>query len=229
VQENTKEEKMKAVKFLLEVAVAALLIGLIIFFVRDASAQSEYQVMKYLDDHGYSNKVTYVEDYKYLQTPNGIVIDVWKIPGVAKPDYTNLPSEAVSLMWYQEVKIQNDKPYLLKMVDNMYISFLTNDWTTVLRGYGLIASNQTITVTNTSSSQNIIYLITLKAYSKTDYYNMAGEFDRYRTQIERSWEELGWNKDDAMGLVRWHDLGYGVQKPKKMETPKVTGQLKRKK
>lgn len=219
---------MRQIKLLLEFAFWSLLFGLLIFFTNAARAQSEYQVMKYLDDHGYTNKVTYVVDYKYLQTANGIVLDVWKIP-MAKPDYTNLPSEADSLAWYQEVKLQNDKPYLLKMVDNMYISFLTNDWTTVLRGYGLIESNQTITVTNTSSSQNIIYLITLKAYSKTDYYNMAGEFDRYRAQIERSWEDLGWNKDDAMGLVRWHNLGYGMKPPVAVIRPKSETRQKHKK
>lgn len=198
---------MRNLKHLLNFAFWALLFGLLIFFASTSKAQSEYQVLKYLSDLGYTNSVPkYGIDYKYLQTANGVIIDLWRIAEVPKPDYTNLPSVAASLTWYQEIKLQDSKPYLLKLIDNMYVTFLTNDWTKCLQANSIIASNQTITVTNTTSSQNILYLISLKNVSKTDYYNMAGEFDRYRNQIEREWETLGWMKDDAMILVRWHEL-----------------------
>jgi hypothetical protein len=98
-----------------------LLVGLIILIIQDASAQSEYRVLKYLNDLGYTNTTPhYGTDYKYLQTTNGIIIDLWQIPGVPKPDYTNLPSEAVSLKWYQ-AKWQQDKPIASKVIENKYI------------------------------------------------------------------------------------------------------------
>jgi hypothetical protein len=141
------------------------------------------RVRKYLADHGVSNAVCWVDfSLRSDGDARGLYIDAWAYTNIAKPTLEECPSDAESDAWVSE-QWQRDKPYMLKVLENNYYNFLTNDWTVALRTNGLISSNRTICVTNTDETANIIYLIQLKAVNKAEYYNMAGEFDRYKTAI----------------------------------------------
>lgn len=151
------------------------------------------RVEKYLYDRGYSNAQVRV-DFMLRDDGNGVYIENWNYP-LPIPAITNLPSDEESMAWdYQ--KWQSDKSTLLKIVENNYVTFLTNDWTMILRTNSLIDTNFTVCVTNKTEYDNIVYLLTLKVISKNDYYNMAGEFDRYKTTIT--------SYGGIMSEVIWH-------------------------
>jgi hypothetical protein len=75
------------------------------------------------------------------------------------------------------------KPPFLKLIENQYYGFIKLDWNTTLKKYKIIAPEYEITIENTNESQNIQYLFMLSAINKQDYYNMSGEFDRYKRLI----------------------------------------------
>lgn len=154
------------------------------------------RVKKYLWDNGQSNAVFMVDfNLRDDSDGKGVYIDGWAYTNIAKPKLSDCPSDAVAEAWAL-AKWQTDKPVMLKIVENVYVSFLTNDWTTVLRTYSLIQSNFVVTVTNKSETENVTYLLYLKSLSKPDYYNMAGEFDRYKATI------VGYG--GIMSEVIWH-------------------------
>ena len=97
-----------------------------------------------------------------------------------------------------EATRQASKSPMLKSVENIYVSFLTNEWTTALRAKGLISPTTTITVANTDSTANITYLMQLRqldtADNKPTYNYFAGEFDRIKNTIL----QLGGRMDDII-------------------------------
>lgn len=78
------------------------------------------------------------------------------------------------------------------MLEDMYIGMLTNDWTMVLRGYGIISNDFVVTVGNTPSVQNMAYLIALKASNARAYLDMSSQFDIFDRKItELTVNEIG--------------------------------------
>ena len=98
--------------------------------------------------------------------------------------------------------MQAAKPMELKTLENMYVTFLTNEWTTALRTAGIIAPDKTITVTNTDTTANMSYLIYLRQIdtqpNKPTYSYYKGEFATFRATFERM------SGSNAMQNVRWH-------------------------
>jgi hypothetical protein len=105
---------------------------------------------------------------------------------------TNLPPDAKTNLIQisgimDDTAIENiwqvNKSSGLKTIENVYVDFLTNDWTACLRNRSIISNDVTITVDNTSEQGNIQYLLILRQVDKPDYYNMAGEFQRFKDNI----------------------------------------------
>jgi len=82
-----------------------------------------------------------------------------------------------------EQEYQNAKSPSLKMLENIYVDFLTNMWTPILRTSGIIASDVTITVGNTDEAGNMLYLMMLRQKDYANYDLMANEFLRLKTAI----------------------------------------------
>lgn len=82
-----------------------------------------------------------------------------------------------------EIIRQNNKPIMLKTMENIYINFLTGDWTNILRTKGLITEDTTITVENTDSTQNIIYLMQLMSIDNDIYIKYASQFNLFEIAI----------------------------------------------
>ena len=89
------------------------------------------------------------------------------------------------------------KPYALKLFENEYFNFIKNEWNTSLKTYGIIPPDFTITIENTNEVQNIGYLLVLKRINKQEYYNMSGEFDRYKRLIN--------DNGGIMSRVKFHN------------------------
>lgn len=83
-----------------------------------------------------------------------------------------------------EIQATRVKSSTLMFLENLYCDFLKNEWTPKLRSIGFIAADAEITVQNTESSQNIGYLLALKAMDKAEYSYYAGEFGRLKSMIE---------------------------------------------
>lgn len=83
----------------------------------------------------------------------------------------------------QEAAWQLAKPPMLKAVENIYVGFLSGMWTDLLRTLGVVPADYTITVDNTDASQNILYLMQVRAVDFDNYSKMAGEFDRLKNTI----------------------------------------------
>ncbi len=77
----------------------------------------------------------------------------------------------------------NIKPAFLKIVENEYFIFIRDEWNKCLKTNGIISQDEEVTITNTDENKNIQYLLILKRINKQDYYNMAGEFDRYKRLV----------------------------------------------
>ena len=71
----------------------------------------------------------------------------------------------------------------LKALENIYIDFLTNMWTPILRSAGLIPSDYTITVDNTDEQTNMYLLMQLRLRDYSNYDKMSVEFLRLKTAI----------------------------------------------
>lgn len=116
---------------------------------------------------------------------NNSLIVMWneQIIGLPQPTAEELAAiEPIATAWEEE-QFQASKSANLKMLENIYVDFLTNDWTPLLRAKGIIAPDYTITVENTDEIHNIGYLISLRAIDKESYYKMAGEFERLKNNI----------------------------------------------
>lgn len=120
-----------------------------------------------------------------------------------KSKFDSPPDEIIREVVLQHLNNLSDeeytmiKPPYLKMLDNEYYAFIRDDWNKVLHDNGILPTGQTITIKNTNAEQNVMYLLYLKRINKQKFYDMAGEFDRYKRLIE-----------DAGGLtgkVVYHD------------------------
>lgn len=72
---------------------------------------------------------------------------------------------------------------ILVRLENLYYTMLTQEWTLVLRQYGLIDYGHTVTPQNTGELQNIDYLLKLRDIDIAAYDRFAGEFDRLKAAI----------------------------------------------
>lgn len=80
---------------------------------------------------------------------------------------------------------QSRKSTMLKTLENLYIQFLTTEWTPILRVKGLIDQSFTVTVNNTTEEQNVMHLLTIKALGDRDNYSYySNEFIKYKFMIE---------------------------------------------
>ena len=156
------------------------------------------RVRKYLADNGQSNASINV-DFALIdmQGDCGVCIWRWNYTNIAIPRLADCPSAEESNAW-AALKRQNDKPPLLKQLENLYVIYLTNDWTMCLHTNNIIPTNQVINVTNTSYIQNMLYLITLRAMNREQYIRSASEFKLF----EETFRDV-FNSDIAD--VTWHD------------------------
>ena len=79
---------------------------------------------------------------------------------------------------------QTLKPTMQKVMENNYVKFLTNDWTTVLRAYQIIPATNTITVQNTDSAQNTMYLIELQGLDTGAFTACMSFFTAIKAQMK---------------------------------------------
>ena len=98
----------------------------------------------------------------------------------------------------EESAWQTNKSINLKIMENIYFSFLQDQWTPLLRTNGIISPTAEVTIENTDELQNITYLIALRNVSFESYSLMAGEFQRLKDQILR----LG----GIMAKIKHHNL-----------------------
>lgn len=152
------------------------------------------RVVQYCLDNGQIPVVN--QSFTLRNDGGGDYIETWNLP-LEKPTEETLPSEEASTnalltLWHK------NKPTLLKAVENLYVDFLTNIWTSTCRSYGIIPTNHIITVENTSEPQNIQMLMYLRAIDFDTYDKMAGEFDRLKYAIV--------DAGGDMTLVIHHDL-----------------------
>jgi hypothetical protein len=104
-----------------------------------------------------------------------------------------------------ETSRQAAKPAMQKTVENLYVQFLGSDWTDILRTNGIIGAEATITVENTDSTQNITYLMTLRAMDRVKYVQFASEFKLFEDTLR---EKFGTELSDA----RLHTDMLGVRR-----------------
>ena len=101
-----------------------------------------------------------------------------------------------------EEELQAAKAPGVKVLENIYVTFLTNEWTGVLRQVGLISSNTVINTTNTDTSANVMYLMQLRsldaAANKPTYSYYKNEFATFRDNFERM------SGTNATQHIRWH-------------------------
>lgn len=157
------------------------------------------RVIQYCLNNGVTNiilDVTALPSFKLQDDGGGAYISEWNL-SIEKPSNDMLPSEedsvnAMDNLW------QINKPYALKMLENVYIDFLTNQWTSVLRSSGVISTNSVITVENTDEITNVGYLLYIRKIDFDTYNTMAGEFDRLKSAII--------DYGGIMSKVIYHDL-----------------------
>ena len=138
-----------------------------------------------------SSTMSYVEAKDTLQmgdvTMGGIdwtVMCLGSFTNQIPEEFTNANQVAINkIKPLTEEEYQNAKSANLKMLENIYVDFLTNDWTPLLRTKGIIAQDYTVTVENTDEMHNIGYLLALRSLDKDNYYKMAGEFERLKNNI----------------------------------------------
>ena len=82
-----------------------------------------------------------------------------------------------------EEEYQNSKSDLLKQLENVYIDFLTDQWTKCLHDLGIIPLDDSVTYFNTDELTNIQYLMQVRYINYDRYDQMAGEFDRLKASI----------------------------------------------
>ena len=140
------------------------------------------RVLKYCYDNGITNAQPQT-DFLLVDNSDGTGphIASWNLP-IPQPTNEQLPSDEASAN-IQETVWEDSKPYGLKLLENVYVDFLTNQWTATCRSYALIPTNYTITVDNTDEATNIGLLLTLRAINFDVYDKMAGEFDRLKNGI----------------------------------------------
>lgn len=94
------------------------------------------------------------------------------------------------------IEYEDDLTYaMLITISTMYKTFLTDEWTQILRIYNIIDSTSTINYLNTSTPTNMMYLIQLRtldtATNKPTYSYYKSEFESFRINIERCGGDIG--------------------------------------
>ena len=113
------------------------------------------------------------------------------------------PDEKTAVDAAAEQARQDAKPAMLKQIENMYVSYLTNDWTMCLRDHALIGAEETVTVQNTVEVQNMAYLMTLRAIDHPVYLEMAEEFKLFQDTMVKFGSSAGdavWHQDQITSL-----------------------------
>jgi hypothetical protein len=160
-----------------------LLIGFLIFMSINVYSDYIERILKYCLNNEISNATIGV-DFVLQNDGNGLYIKQWNLE-IPQPTDEQLPGEEESIN-AKNIVWQNNKSPLLKIVENLYVDFLTNTWTTILRDKSIIESTNVITVENTVETQNILYLMYLRSIDFDTYDKMAGEFDRFKNTIEEN-------------------------------------------
>jgi hypothetical protein len=112
------------------------------------------------------------------------------------PDGSEMkPEQKAAVDAALEAARQEAKPVMLKQIENVYVPFLENEWTTVLREKRIIAPEYTVNVTNTTYDQNMTYLMTLRAMDKETYIKFASEFKIFDDTVR---EKFGASTGDAV-------------------------------
>jgi len=78
---------------------------------------------------------------------------------------------------------QTDKTSRLKLTENAFINFLTDDWTPVLRLHELVDAKFTATPSNVDEATTAGLLLKLRDLDKEEYAFCAGELDRFSATI----------------------------------------------
>ena len=116
-----------------------------------------------------------------------------------KPDGSEMtPEEKAAVDAALEVARQAAKPVMLKQIENMYVTYLTNDWTILLRSKGIIETNFTVNVTNTTETVNMTYLMMLRVIDKDNYLKYVTEFKVFDDTVR---DKFGSSTGDAV----WHE------------------------
>jgi hypothetical protein len=83
-----------------------------------------------------------------------------------------------------ELDRQAAKPDMQKAFENSYITFLTNEWTTLLINKGLIGADEVINVDSTDFSGNMLYIVALcTSGDGTNYDYYANAFVRFKNTL----------------------------------------------
>ena len=98
----------------------------------------------------------------------------------------------------KEEEWQLAKSPALKALENIYVDFLANMWSPILREAGLIQVDYVITVDNTNEGTNMYYLMQLRSINYSNYDRMSSEFLRLKTAIN--------SNGGIMSKVRAHIL-----------------------
>jgi len=127
---------------------------------------------------------------KYKKTVDGVLVEM------TAEEKAQVDKAEVDALQSIEDARQNNKSLMLKQIENLYITFLTNTWTTTLQNNNIISNNITINVTNTTYGQNMTYLIQLMLTNKPLYLDCITEFKAFEDGIQK----LGGNLGDCI----WH-------------------------
>jgi hypothetical protein len=134
---------------------------------------------------------------KYKKTVDGVVVEM------TEQEKNSVDADIIAtnelLRIQAEIDRQNNKNPMLKQIENLYVVFLTNDWTKILQSKSILSSNITINVTNTPYMQNMVYLMTLRAIDRDNYVKYASEFKLFEETINDVFSS-------SIGDVVWHDL-----------------------
>lgn len=147
---------------------------------------------------------------KYLKVVDGKIVE----KTVAEKAFVDLPNKykkQVGGVWVEmsteekaavdvaaETARQAAKSAMHKSIDNIYVTYLTNDWTILLRAKGFIAADYTINVTNTTETQNMTYLMMLRVVDKDSYLKYVTEFKVFDDTVR---DKFGGTTGDAI----WHE------------------------
>jgi hypothetical protein len=155
---------------------------------------------------------------KYKKTVDGVLVEMTAeekhlvdVPAKYKnTDGTEMTTEQKTAVdAAEEAARQEAKPVVQKTLENMYITYLTNQWTGVLRGEGLIGAGDVVTVENTDALQNMQYLMYLRAIGSTttyDYY--SNEFGRFKNSLRDYYgselSDCKWHPEivDPKGIIK---------------------------
>jgi hypothetical protein len=141
-----------------------------------------------------ASTIRYTVQEKYLKVVDGVIVEksaeekhlIDLDPKYKNTDGTEMTAEQKKAVDDAiELDRQNSKSDMLKSLENLYVQFLTTDWTSTLRSNNIISATNTINVINTDTPQNITYLMQLRAVNRDSYINFASEFKLFEDGITK--------------------------------------------